>query len=172
MCTRRSGLCRATPAICLNGWEKAPMIDLEEWAFGSSVRAQAAAGKYSDLDLAVIAGEGIGWMRIVELKPAMSESDLPITVDILDYNAVSDGFREVIARNHEVVCGSRSGPPRRRRHRRRRGSVYKGYTKDWVKSSAGSPPASGRNARRCGRLNEPYIQPFPERLRHFPQRGE
>lgn len=77
--------------------------DCEVWAFGSRVRAQGAAGKYSDLDLAVIAREGIGWMRIEELKLAMSESDLPIMVDILDYNAVSDGFRGVIARNHEVV---------------------------------------------------------------------
>ncbi len=77
--------------------------ECEVWAFGSRVRAQGKAKKYSDLDLAVRAREKLDWKRLEELKLAMSESDLPITTDILDYNAISDSFREIIREHHEVV---------------------------------------------------------------------
>lgn len=85
--------------------------ECEVWAFGSRVQATdnklraagARAKKFSDLDLAIIADKEIGWRKLEELKLAMSESDLPITVDILDCNSISDSFRKIIERNYEVV---------------------------------------------------------------------
>ena len=90
--------------------------ECEVWAFGSRVRsaiqgrARGTAKKYSDLDLAVIAHEKIGWEKLEELKLAMSESDLPISVDILDCNSISDNFRKIIEQNHEVLRQPDTGP--------------------------------------------------------------
>jgi len=83
--------------------------ECEVWAFGSRVRsalqgqARGTAKKYSDLDLAVLAREKLGWEKLEELKLAMSESDLPITVDILDCSSISDSFKKIIELNHEVL---------------------------------------------------------------------
>lgn len=89
----------------------------EVWAFGSRVRSTIQdqvrdvkpwhTKKYSDLDLAVVAREKLDWQQIEDLKLAISESDLPIMVDILDYNAVSDGFKAIIWQNHEVLMAGK-----------------------------------------------------------------
>ena len=75
--------------------------ECEVWAFGSRVRVQGTADrgqgtvkKYSDLDLALIADKELDWKKLEELKLAMSESDLPMMVDILDCNSISDSFKK------------------------------------------------------------------------------
>ncbi len=65
-------------------------------AFGSRVKGKAR--KFSDLDLALDAGERLPWSRIGDLKEALSESDLPIVVDVIDLNDVSERFREMVLR--------------------------------------------------------------------------
>lgn len=72
----------------------------EVWAFGS--RVNATAHPYSDLDLVLIGPAKIDWRQIEALKDALSESDLPIQVDILDWHALSPQFQEVIRRNHQL----------------------------------------------------------------------
>ena len=69
--------------------------------FGS--RVEGRARRFSDLDLALIATEKVDWRRLEALKDAFSESDLQIIVDVLDWHAISDGFRKVIERQYEVV---------------------------------------------------------------------
>jgi type I restriction enzyme S subunit len=69
------------------------------WAFGS--RARGDARRYSDLDLAVITDAPIPIPRMAALKEAFSESDLPWTVDVVDWSATSDRFRRII--EHERV---------------------------------------------------------------------
>lgn len=64
--------------------------------FGSRVKGNAK--KFSDLDLALDAGSPIDWSVIGELKLALSESDLPIKVDVIDLNDVSERFREMVLR--------------------------------------------------------------------------
>jgi len=66
-------------------------------AFGSRVKGRAR--KFSDLDLALDAGMPIGWSRIGDLKEALSESDLPIKVDVIDLNDISDRFRELVLKH-------------------------------------------------------------------------
>ena len=62
------------------------------WVFGS--RASWATSNSSDLDLAL---EGdIDHDTILALEMAFEESSLPYTVDIIDLNQVSDGFRRII----------------------------------------------------------------------------
>ena len=51
---------------------------------------------YSDLDLAIVGDGALPGGRIDALREAFQESDLTFRVDVLDYWAVSDEFREVI----------------------------------------------------------------------------
>jgi type I restriction enzyme S subunit len=70
--------------------------DLPVWAFGS--RARGTARPYSDLDLAIITEDPIPIPRMAALKEAFSESDLPWTVDVVDWAGISDRFRRIIER--------------------------------------------------------------------------
>lgn len=64
------------------------------WCFGS--RATGKARRFSDLDLAVQMDGGVPWQRLGELKEALSDSDLPITVDIVDWDTLDPEFRAAI----------------------------------------------------------------------------
>ena len=72
--------------------------------FGS--RATWAAKDYSDLDLAILGKGPLDWTTLGRLKEAFEESDLPMRVDVLDWHAISGGFREVIEREHVVLVGN------------------------------------------------------------------
>ena len=75
--------------------------ECEVRAFGS--RATWTARDYSDLDLAVV-GEGpLDWRTLSRLKEAFEESDLPMRVDVLDWHAISESFREVIEQSYVVL---------------------------------------------------------------------
>ena len=67
------------------------------FVFGS--RVKGTARKYSDIDLAINCDEKLDWRKLEALKDAFSESDLPIIVDIVDWNAISDSFKKVIREN-------------------------------------------------------------------------
>ena len=64
------------------------------WVFGS--RANWTTKDSSDLDLAVEAADRLGHRDMVELEVAFEESDLPYTVDVVDLNAVSPEFKEIV----------------------------------------------------------------------------
>jgi len=75
-----------------------------EWevrAFGS--RAAWTAKDYSDLDLAVVGAGPLDWRTLGRLKEAFEESSLPMRVDVLDWHAISEGFRQVIEQGYVVV---------------------------------------------------------------------
>ena len=75
--------------------------ECEVRAFGS--RTTWTAGDYSDFDLAVV-GEGpVDWRTLGRLKEAFEESNLPMRVDVLDWHAISESFREVIERDYEFI---------------------------------------------------------------------
>jgi predicted nucleotidyltransferase len=66
----------------------------QAWAFGS--RATGSARRYSDLDLAVEGAEPVGLDVMGEIAEALSESDLPYKVDVIDLRSVEPAFRAVI----------------------------------------------------------------------------
>jgi len=70
-------------------------------AFGS--RGNGTAGKYSDLDLAIVGDSKLERRAKVLLREAFEESDLPFRVDIIDYNAISKEFRAIIEQQYEVI---------------------------------------------------------------------
>ncbi len=70
--------------------------DYEVRAFGS--RVDGTSLKYSDLDLAIIGEKPLSLQLTEQLKDAFSHSDLPIMVDILEWNNLSDRFKKIIER--------------------------------------------------------------------------
>lgn len=71
------------------------------WVFGS--RSKGTAKKFSDLDLAI---EMIGLLpSSIETNIAFDfeESDLPYKVDIVDWNAISEAFRERIKADRVLI---------------------------------------------------------------------
>jgi predicted nucleotidyltransferase len=79
--------------------EYAPNYEI--WAFGSRVRK--GVKPFADLDLAIISPKGISVRQLAVLANAFEESDLPIKVDLLDWNSTNPEFRKRIAEEHEVV---------------------------------------------------------------------
>ncbi|MDD5056246.1 MAG: nucleotidyltransferase domain-containing protein [Sideroxydans sp.] len=67
----------------------------EVWVFGS--RVQGKANPYSDLDLAVIGEQPLPLASRAELADAFDQSDLTIKVDVVDWAAASESFRQIIA---------------------------------------------------------------------------
>lgn len=64
------------------------------WAFGS--RVKETAGKFSDLDLAIEADGPLGLAAMALLEQDLSDSDLPIKVDVVDLFAVQPAFRRMV----------------------------------------------------------------------------
>ena len=79
--------------------EHAPECEVR--AYGS--RVTWTAKDYSDLELAVVGRKPFSLRRMRQLKEAFEESDLPIRVDVLDWHAIPDGFKKVIAEEYEVI---------------------------------------------------------------------
>lgn len=65
------------------------------YVFGS--RAHGGARQYSDLDLALEWDRPLGLDTIGQIAEALSESDLPFKVDIVDLSVVDPAFRARIA---------------------------------------------------------------------------
>ena len=64
-------------------------------AFGS--RAAGSPRKYSDLDLAIIQPEPLALRTISRLKSAFEDSDLPICIDVVDWNQADSEFKAMVA---------------------------------------------------------------------------
>ena len=99
--------------------EHAPGLEVR--AFGS--RATWTARDFSDLDLALVGESRLDTDVIWRLKEAFSESDLPIRVDVLDWHAISDKFREAI----EPDCVELQA----------RGAAHANGSGDWSKTTVG-----------------------------------
>ena len=69
-------------------------------AFGS--RAAGTPRKYSDLDLAIIQPEPLTLHTISRLKIAFDDSDLPICVDVVDWNQADAEFKTMVSKQGMV----------------------------------------------------------------------
>ncbi len=69
-------------------------------AFGS--RAAGTPRKYSDLDLAIIQPEPLTLRTISRLKSAFEDSDLPVCVDLVDWNRADSEFKAMVAKQGMV----------------------------------------------------------------------
>jgi predicted nucleotidyltransferase len=79
------------------------------WVFGA--RACGRARRYSDPDLAIDAGRRLTIDERATLREAFDECDLPYKVDIVDWQAISDNFRQIIDQERvALVEAPASGP--------------------------------------------------------------
>jgi predicted nucleotidyltransferase len=84
--------------------QKSFLTPVEIWAYGSRVNGDCHEG--SDLDLVVLSGdEKINisdmYFNFVE---ALRDSNIPISVDVKNWNVIPISFRENILKKYEVVC--------------------------------------------------------------------
>jgi len=77
--------------------------DSEVWAYGSRVEGHSHAG--SDLDLVLRNPDDLTRLqpKLWELKEAISASNLPILVDVMDWARVPEHFKQEILRSHVVL---------------------------------------------------------------------
>ncbi|HBY05735.1 MAG: hypothetical protein UV38_C0001G0070 [candidate division TM6 bacterium GW2011_GWE2_42_60] len=64
------------------------------YLFGS--RAKGKARPFSDIDIALDAGEKIELARIGEARDMFKESNIPFSFDFVDLQSVSQEFRDVV----------------------------------------------------------------------------
>ena len=77
---------------------KKHLPDKTIWAYGS--RVNGSAGKKSDLDLAVF---DCTPTQIMDLKYALEESTLLISVDVMDWNNIPDSFKNNIKKQYVIL---------------------------------------------------------------------
>ena len=75
--------------------------EYEVRAFGS--RVKWTAKDYSDLDLAIVGSKSLSLRQKRQLAEAFEESNLPIRVDVVDWQSISESFKKVIAERYEVI---------------------------------------------------------------------
>jgi predicted nucleotidyltransferase len=73
----------------------------EVWAFGSRVSGKARP--FSDLDVVIVQDEPLDAQTQAELHYALSESDLPVKVDVVEWVRTDPSFREIIVQNHVLL---------------------------------------------------------------------
>ena len=71
------------------------------YAYGSRIKGLAHNG--SDLDLAIVLGEGDA--NISELIESVKNSNLPFLVDIFELKSLPDSFQNEIMKNNVVIFG-------------------------------------------------------------------
>ena len=77
------------------------------WAYGSRVRHTARP--HSDLDLVVFTSSAQR-RSVVELKEALSESNLPFVVDLHVWDEVPERFHEIIRKEYVVLLEAPQQP--------------------------------------------------------------
>jgi predicted nucleotidyltransferase len=82
----------------------AHLPDAEVWAYGSRVNGQAHDG--SDLDLVVRNPDRLDQpqRQLYLLRDALTESNLPILVEVLDWARIPEDMRNEIERQYVVVA--------------------------------------------------------------------
>jgi predicted nucleotidyltransferase len=75
--------------------------ECEARAFGSRVTGNAKP--YSDLDLALLGPARLPIGRVAALREAFQESELAIRVDVIDWHAIAQSFRDIIAARFETL---------------------------------------------------------------------
>jgi predicted nucleotidyltransferase len=75
--------------------------ECEVRVFGS--RVSGSARRFSDVDLLLVGPEKLDWRRIESLKDALSASDLPMIVDVIDWHAISEDFKNAIQDKTELL---------------------------------------------------------------------
>jgi uncharacterized protein len=74
--------------------------DARVWAFGSRITAEASAG--SDLDLVVHSPDNEA-LPLGRVREAFRDSNLPFSVELLDWATIPEHFRQEVLKSYVVV---------------------------------------------------------------------
>jgi predicted nucleotidyltransferase len=79
-------------------------VPVEIWAYGSRVNGDCHDG--SDLDLVVVSRDEKVDIRkmYLEFVDQLRDSNIPILVDVKEWNSIPISFQNNILRQYEVVC--------------------------------------------------------------------
>ena len=66
--------------------------------FGSSVRKE----RFHDIDLAVVGNKASG-KKLSQLRDSFYESTIPYKVDVVDFDATDEGFREYVSHHEPLI---------------------------------------------------------------------
>jgi uncharacterized protein len=69
--------------------------------FGS--RINDTSEKYSDLDICIHAKTPLDLTKLSNLKEIFSQSNLPIKIDITDYNRITEDFKTIIDKTSKEI---------------------------------------------------------------------
>ena len=75
--------------------------DYEVRVFGS--RVTGTAKKFSDLDLVIMSNKPVARSIMRKIADDLDESDLPILVDVLDWQRISPSFQAIIEKRYEIL---------------------------------------------------------------------
>ena len=76
--------------------------EYDVWVFGSRVHGRNLK-KFSDLDLVIINDNPLKKLQLFNIKEALSESDLPIMVDVLAWSDIDETFKNIIQKEYEII---------------------------------------------------------------------
>ena len=68
------------------------------WVYGSRIKGKSHEG--SDLDLLI--KSSVTFEELSLVREALSDSNIPISVDILDWDSIPDSFKKEIEKEHLV----------------------------------------------------------------------
>lgn len=71
-------------------------------AFGS--RVTETFKPHSDLDLCIVGSEPVSLMQWATLRELLSESDLPIRVDLVEWSSLTPQFQHIIQQQAVRFC--------------------------------------------------------------------
>jgi predicted nucleotidyltransferase len=83
--------------------------EFEVRAFGS--RVDGTARRFSDLDLAIVSPGPLSEDILAVLKDDFAESDLPISVDVVDWSALPEGLQAAIGDRYELMQKGSTNDP-------------------------------------------------------------
>lgn len=87
----------------INIAKKTLKTPLEIWAYGSRVNGDAH--DMSDLDLAILTDskKKLDIDELMNFKNVLQKSNIPILIQVLDFNRVPESFHKNISANYEVL---------------------------------------------------------------------
>jgi len=83
--------------------EKTIKTSSQIWAFGSRVNGDAH--DMSDLDLVIVPNDEnhLNISELMSFKKSLQESNIPIIVQVMDWNSIPKSFHANILDNYEVI---------------------------------------------------------------------
>lgn len=87
----------------INIAKKTLKTPLEIWAYGARVNGDAH--DMSDLDLAILTDskKKLDIEELMNFKNVLQKSNIPILIQVLDFNRVPESFHKNISANYEVL---------------------------------------------------------------------